>query len=108
MKKHIKRYGNLENDCIAILAWCYNNQTEYQSYRIFEEELGIPLGTLHRIIKGFQYFGDGHWALETYAKKYGYEVRYVGKEGMILWVDKRRPYLEREILVNEDGTPFQI
>ena len=104
----MKRFGNLENDCIAILSWCYRNQDVYQSYRILEEELGVPLGTLHRIIKGFEYFGDGHWALETYAKKYGYTVKYVGKEGMILWVDKRIPYLENEILVDEHGEPFQI
>jgi|TARA_R100001530_G_scaffold106540_1_gene74407 hypothetical protein len=107
MKKH-KHFGNLENDCIAILAWAYRNQGKYQSYRIFEEELGIPLGTLHRIIKGFEYFGEGHWALETYAKKYGYTVTYVGKEGSLIWVDKRRPHLENEELRNEDGYLFQI
>ena len=38
MKRH-KRFGNLENDCIAILAWAYNNQGKTQSYRILEEEL---------------------------------------------------------------------
>jgi len=107
MKKH-KHFGNLENDCIAILAWAYRNQGKYQSYRTFEEELGIPLGTLHRIIKGFEYFGEGHWALETYAKKYGYTVTYVGKEGSLIWVDKRRPHLENEELRNEDGYLFQI
>ena len=107
MKKH-KHFGNLENDCIAILAWSFRNQGKYQSYRTFEEELGIPLGTLHRIIKGFEYFGEGHWALETYAKKYGYTVTYVGKEGSIIWVDKRRAYLENEELRDEDGYLFQI
>ena len=104
----MKRYGNLENDCIALLAYCYRNQSKYQSYRTFEEELGIPLGTLHRIIKGFEYFGEGHWALETYAKKYGYTVTYVGKEGCLIWVDKRRPYLENEDLRDENGYPFHI
>jgi len=107
MKKH-KHFGNLENDCIAILAWAYRNQGKYQSYRTLEEELGIPLGTLHRIIKGFEYFGEGHWALETYAKKYGYTVSYVGKEGCLIWVDKRRPYLENAALYDEDGEVFQI
>ena len=107
MKKH-KHFGNLENDCIAILAWSFRNQGKYQSYRTFEEELGIPLGTLHRIIKGFEYFGEGHWALETYAKKYGYTVTYVGKEGSLIWVDKRRAYLENEELRDEDGYLFQI
>ena len=107
MKKH-KHFGNLENDCIAILAWSFRNQGKYQSYRSFEEELGIPLGTLHRIIKGFEYFGEGHWALETYAKKYGYTVTYVGKEGSLIWVDKRRAYLENEELRDEDGYLFQI
>ena len=107
MKKH-KHFGNLENDCIAILAWSFRNQGKYQSYRTFEEELGIPLGTLHRIIKGFEYFGEGHWALETYAKKYGYTVTYVGKEGSLIWVDKRRAYLENEELRDEEGYLFQI
>ena len=107
MKRH-KRFGNLENDCIAILAWAYNNQGKTQSYRILEEELGIPLGTLHRIIKGFEYFGEGHWALATYARKYGYDVTYVGREGSLIWVDKRRPYLENEELYDEDGNLFQM
>ena len=40
--------GNLENDCIAILNWCYRNQSKKQSYRVFADELGIPLGTLCR------------------------------------------------------------
>ena len=88
------KLGNLENDCIAILAWCYKNHGQYQSYRTMEDELGIPIGTLHRIIKGFEYFGDAHWALEFYARKYGYTVEYVGKEGQIIFVDKRRPWLE--------------
>jgi len=104
----MKRFGNLENDCIALLAYCYRHQDEYQSYRTFEEELGIPLGTLHRIIKGFEYFGEGHWALETYAKKYGYTVTYVGREGCLIWVDKRRAYLENAALYDEDGEVFHI
>ena len=36
--------GNLENDCIAILNWCYRHQSKKQSYRVFADELGIPLG----------------------------------------------------------------
>ena len=100
--------GNLENDCIAILNWCYRNQSEKQSYRVFADELGIPLGTLHRIIKGFQYFGESHWALATYAKKYGYDITYVGKKGCIIWVDKRRPYLENPALYEDTGDLLQI
>ena len=72
------------------------------------DELGIPLGTLHRIIKGFEYFGESHWALATYAKKYGYDIMFVGKKGCIIWVDKRRPYLENPALYEEDGDLFQI
>jgi len=90
--------GNLENDCITILNWCFRNQGKHQSYRILEKELNIPIGTLHRIIKGFEYFGDAHWALEFYAHKYGYTVTYVGIEGQILFVDKRRPWLEVPVL----------
>lgn len=90
--------GNLENDCITILNWCYRNPGEYQSYRTFEKELNIPIGTLHRIIKGFKYFGDAHWALEFYAHKYGFTIEYVGRESEILFVDKRRPWLERPVL----------
>jgi|TARA_Y100000310_G_C20682207_1_gene816651 hypothetical protein len=90
--------GNLENDCIAILNWCYRNQSSTQSYRILERELNIPIGTLHRIIKGFEYFGDAHWAIEFYARRYGYTIQYVGREGQLIFVDKRRPWLENEIL----------
>ena len=100
--------GNLENDCIAILNWCYRNQNKKQSYRVFADELGIPLGTLHRIIKGFEYFGESHWALATYAKKYGYDIMFVGKKGCIIWVDKRRPYLENPALYEDTGDLFQI
>ena len=95
--------GNVENDCIAILGWCYRNQGKYQSYRALEDELDIPLGTLHRIICGFIYFGEGHWALETYAKKYGYIVEYVGKPGCLIWVDKRQKRLEQPILYKDTG-----
>ena len=96
--------GNLENDCIAILNWCYRNQSRTQSYRILERELNIPIGTLHRIIKGFEYFGDAHWAIEFYARRYGYTIQYVGREGQLIFVDKRRPWLENEILtyIGED------
>ena len=80
--------GNLQNDCIAILNWVYSNQGKHQSYRTLANKLNIPLGTLHRIIKGFEYFGASHWALATYAKKYGYLVTYVGIPGELIWVDK--------------------
>ena len=93
------KLGNLENDCISILAWCYRNPRKYQSYRTMEDELGIPIGTLHRIIKGFEYFGDAHWALEYYARKYGYTIQYVGREGQLIFVDKRQPWLENPKLI---------
>ena len=100
--------GNLENDCIAILNWAYSNQGKHQSYRILEKTLDIPLGTLHRIVKGFEYFGESHWALATYAKKYGYSLTYVGLPGCLIWVDKAIREYETDVLYEEDGTPFQI
>ena len=100
--------GNLENDCISILNWAYRNQRAHQSYRILEKELNIPLGTLHRIIKGFEYFGESHWALATYAKKYGYSIIYVGSPGNLIWVDKKYVEYANDVLYEEDGTPFQI
>ena len=100
--------GNLENDCIAILTWAYNNQNKTQSYRILENELNIPLGTLHRIIKGFVYFGESHWALATYAKKYGYSVTYVGRPGSLVWVDRDIKEYESDVLYDEDGSLFHI
>ena len=100
--------GNLENDCIAILNWAYTNQNKTQSYRILEKSLNIPLGTLHRIIKGFEYFGESHWALATYAKKYGYLVKYVGQPGNLIWVDRDIKEYESDVLYDEDGSPFHI
>lgn len=81
-------YCQLENDCLALVAWCYKNQGKRQTYRIFEEATGIPLSTLDQIIKGFKYYGKSHWALESYAKKYGFDVTYVGEENEILFVQK--------------------
>ena len=100
--------GNLQNDCIAILNWVYSNQGKHQSYRTLANKLNIPLGTLHRIIKGFEYFGESHWALATYAKKYGYSITYVGIPGELIWVDKDTKEYESDVLYDEDGSLFQI
>ena len=100
--------GNLQNDCISILNWVYRNQGKHQSYRTLENELNIPLGTLHRIIKGFEYFGESHWALATYAKKYGYSVTYVGIPGELIWVDRDIKEYESDVLYDEDGSLFHI
>ena len=100
--------GNLENDCIAILNLAYRNQGTAQSYRILENKLKIPLGTLHRIIKGFEYFGESHWALATYAKKYGDSVTYVGLPGNLIWVGRDIKEYENDVLYDEDGSLFQI
>jgi len=100
--------GNLQNDCIAILTWAYNNQEKHQSYRTLANELDIPLGTLHRIIKGFEYFGESHWALATYAKKYGYFIQYVGEPGQLIWVDRDIKEYESDVLYDEDGSLFHI
>lgn len=84
--------SNLENDCIAILSYCYRNQKEPQSYSSLSEALNIPKSTLQHIIAGFREFGANNWALETYALKYGFKLIFIGKKDEIIWVDKVSQY----------------
>ena len=84
--------SNLENDCIAILSYCYRNQGKPHTYVTLSEALNIPTSTLQRIITGFREFGMNDWALETYAIKYGYRVTYIGTRKEILWVEKVTDY----------------
>ena len=81
--------SNLENDCIAILTYLADNPMLWQTYRGIAKATGIPVTTAYRIIRGFEFYGPNNWALGSYADKYGFDLKYIGYPGRILYIIRK-------------------
>ena len=97
------RPRQLENDCLALLAYVAKHRDEPQTYRSLSEATGIPLQTLREIILwpsmtcedyciphgNRSNHGDhkAHWALRDYGRFYGYGVRFIGARNRIIDVE---------------------
>jgi len=90
------RGNNIENDCIAILNWVYRNGSPH-TYKSIAEGTGISITQVRRLILAFREPEYNFWALQSYARKYGFSIVYVGRRNEILFVDRRR---------YRDGTVF--
>jgi len=80
--------SNMTNDCIAIVMWFYRNQNKFQSLTDCAREVGLSTTTIRKYVHAYKYYGPENYFLANVGYKIGYKVRYVGKRGNYVFVEK--------------------